>query len=250
MTAKPTAIVQARMTSTRLPGKIFRDLGGKPVLARVIDRLRRTQSIGSICIATTTNDTDNVVASFARENDLDCHRGSEQDVLARFHGAAHQTGAETIVRVTSDCPLIDPTIIDRVVRAFNTEAADYASNTVTRTYPIGMDTEVFTRAALDRAFIETDRPEEREHVTPYFYRNPQLFKIFDVPAPPDQTDQFLRLTLDTPEDFALISRIYSDLSPAGEIPSLQEILEYLCINPELRAVNDHIPHNWLKPASP
>lgn len=247
MTKRPTAIVQARMASTRLPAKIFKELGGKPVLFRVVERLRMTRLIGGICIATTTNASDDKVAAFADEIGADCFRGSELDVLARFQGAAAHVSAESIVRITSDCPLIDPDIVDLVVEAFLGNDAAYASNTVERTYPIGMDTEVFSRAALEEAAANATRPEEREHVTPYFYRHPDKFNVINIAAPAALRDPFLRLTLDTPEDFELLSRIYAALAPDAPNFRLQDVLAFLRQNEGLRALNDHVPHNWLKP---
>ena len=151
------AIIQARMGSSRLPGKVLKDLGGETVLGRVVRRLRGSRQISNIVVATTTEATDEVIVAECDRLQVLCFRGSEQDVLDRYYQAAHANAAEAVVRVTSDCPLIDPKLVDETVEVFRDEHADYASNVSPRTYPRGLDTEVFTFDALDRAWREAPR---------------------------------------------------------------------------------------------
>lgn len=246
MTAQPTiAIVQARMTSTRLPGKVLAPFCGRPALAHTIDRLRRTPLLDAVVIATSVNGTDDPVAELAEALGVTAFRGSELDVLQRFAGAAEAAGAGTIVRVTGDCPMIDPEIVNQVIQAFFATGADYASSALQRSYPIGMDAEVFTRRALDAAAAEADRADEREHVTPFIYRRPERFRLHNVSAPPSHRRPDLRLTLDTPEDQELISAVFDALYLENPMFSLDDILAHLDAHPHLCDINRHVPHKWL-----
>ncbi|UTW51654.1 glycosyltransferase family protein [bacterium SCSIO 12827] len=239
------AIIQARMTSTRLPGKVLSPLYGQPVLARVIERLGRAQSIDAIAVATTVNATDDPIAALTAELSVPCFRGSESDVLSRYLGTARMMQADAVIRITADCPLIDPAIVDLVASAFASYGADYAANTLTRSYPIGLDTEIFTFAALDRAQQSATRPDEREHVTPYIYRHPEFFSLHGIDAPPAHRHPNLRLTLDTPEDLQLITAVYDALYPENPEFCLDDVLTLLGSHPDLAKINQDVPHNWI-----
>lgn len=201
------AIVQARCGSARLPRKVLAPILGRPMLSWVAHRLRASRLINDIVIATTALPEDDEIVSLCQSKRWACFRGSEMDVLDRYRGAAEAFGADVIVRITSDCPLIDPTVTDLVVARFlaSAPAVDYASNCQRRTYPRGLDTEVFSMDALGRAAREDTLPEWREHVTPYLYRTGQ-FQLADVMNPIDYSG--LRWTVDTPEDLTLVRTIY------------------------------------------
>lgn len=203
------AVVQARVGSTRLPGKVLRDLGGATVLARVVRRVRRARRLDAVVVATTERSADDPLVAECEGLGVDVFRGSEDDVLARFCGAARAAGAEVVVRITADCPLIDPGVIDQVVAAFVAAAPDYASNTLVRTFPRGLDVEVMTRASLERAAREATEAYQRVHVTPYLYQHPELFRLLPVTGEVDASH--LRWTVDTAEDLALVRALYARL---------------------------------------
>jgi spore coat polysaccharide biosynthesis protein SpsF len=230
-------VVQARMGSTRLPGKVLESIGDRTMLAWVVRRLQHAIELDRVVVATTSNTCDDAIAAECHALNVAVFRGSEHDVLARYQTAAHGSGAGAVVRVTADCPLIDAAVVDRVVRTFLRSAADYASNTLVRTYPRGLDVEVFTTAALDRAAREARAPEEREHVTPYFYRHPELFKLASVESTVDLSGY--RWTVDTKEDLQLARAIYARL-PEGETSDLQHVLRVLAREPSLTAINAHV----------
>jgi len=200
------AIVQARMGSTRLPGKVMIDLGGKSVLQRVTERLQRADLLDQVMVATTTEDPDQAIVEECDRLGVAIFRGSEKDVLDRYYQAVLQTGATTVVRITADCPLIDPVVVDQTIRVFVEAKADYANNVTPRTYPRGLDVEVMTAAALERAWREAHLPHEREHVTPYLYEHPGLFQLAFHSGASDYSRY--RWTLDTPEDLELLKRLY------------------------------------------
>lgn len=170
------AIVQARMGSTRLPNKVLKDLCGRPLVWQVINRVKASRKIDKIILATTQNPNDAALENWAGENDIPCYRGSEDDVLDRFYNAARLFKADVIVRITPDDPFKDPAIIDQVIDLFEEEKLDFAYNNKPATFPEGLDTEVFSFQALERAWTEAKDPFEREHVTQYFYRHPELFR--------------------------------------------------------------------------
>ena len=234
---KIVAIVQARMGSTRLPGKVLRDLAGKRMIERVLERVRRADSVDEVVVATSDLPGDDPLAGWLAASHHACLRGSEQDVLARFSGAAAQTGADAIVRITADCPLIDPGVIDDVVAAFRAGPFDYASNVLPRrTFPRGLDTEIFTRTALEICAREATDASSREHVTPFIHRHPERFSLHGIEADADYSGH--RWTVDTPEDFALIEKIYSALGEACF--SWKDVLRVLGENPAWSEINRHI----------
>lgn len=200
------AVVQARMGSTRLPGKVLADLEGRPMLAWVLERLGRARTLDAVAVATSTEPGDDPVAELCRRLDVPVFRGSEEDVLDRYAGAARRFRADAVVRITADCPLVDPEVVDRVIERFRDAGADYASNTLERTYPQGLDVEVFRREALERAAREAREPWERAHVTPYVYRHPEIFALESVTHDRDLSRH--RWTVDTREDLELVRALY------------------------------------------
>jgi len=233
-------IIQARMTSTRLPGKILKTVLGKPLLEYQIERLRRVQYADSIIIATTLNETDQPIIDFCNAMDIPFFRGSEEDVLSRYFYAAEKYKADTVVRITSDCPLIDPGVIDKVVQCFtgNYPQFDYVSNTQTRSYPRGMDTEVFSARILKEIFYEAKDQSDREHVTGFIYRNTNKYRSANVSHLENYSAY--RLTVDTAEDFELIRRIIECLYPVNPLFALEDIIKLLKDNPDLPLINSHI----------
>jgi len=193
------AIIQARMGSTRLPGKVLMDLFGKTVLEHVIDRVKICPLVDKIVVATTTLPIDDVIVQECARINIHTFRGSSEDVLSRYYGAAKESGADIIIRVTSDCPLFDPDVLTNMLERFN---VDYLSNTIKRTFPKGLDAEIFTMSTLERAHIEATDDYDREHVTPYIYNNPDKFVLSSFEDVNDNSNQ--RLTLDTPEDWEII----------------------------------------------
>ncbi|CAN5918966.1 glycosyltransferase family protein [soil metagenome] len=236
---KRVAIVQARMTSQRLPGKILVDVAGKPMLSQELARLRRAKNLDAIVIATTTNASDDPVVDLARHEGVQSFRGDEHDVLGRFVGAAKASNADIVVRITGDCPLIDPEVVDRVIaRACDVDdRCDYASNTIERTYPRGLDTEALHVDVLERiARLATSQPA-REHVTYFLHRErPEKFEIRQVTRDGDATD--LRWTVDTDDDLALIRRLFTEHDGANA--NCEQLIAAVRARPDLVALNDHV----------
>ena len=209
------AILQARMRSTRLPGKVLADVGGAPLLVRELERLERATRLDDIVIATSTNSADDPIAELAALRGTRCYRGEEGDVLARYVGAARESRADVVIRVTADCPLIDPDTVDRVTDTLlaSPGGADYASNVIRRTYPRGLDAEAFHADVLERTARLATSPESREHVTWFVYRErPDLWSLRSVEDTADNSD--LQWTVDTAADLARVRRIYVDLGLA------------------------------------
>lgn len=243
---KIIATIEARMTSSRLPGKVLLPAQGKPMLARMVERLRMVPSLDGIVVATTVNATDDPIEALAKELGIGCWRGSEDDVLARVLDAAQAFEADVIVELTGDCPLIDPAIVEQCVQDYKAAGVDYLSNILERTYPIGMDTQVFATKILADVASRTDDPTDHEHVSLYIYRHPELYSLKNVPAPAEHFDPELRLTLDTKQDYELIDTVFSALLPAkGAGFSLGDVLTLLKAHPELRKINDHVAHRWV-----
>lgn len=247
---KIVAIVQARMGSTRLPGKVLKTLGGKSVLAQVLGRVRSCRTLTSVAVATSTLAEDEAVVDEAKRCGAVVVRGDALDVLARYGRAADETEADVVVRVTSDCPLFDGGLLETMLGAFLAGRAaarplDYLSNTIVRSYPRGLDCEIFTRAALKRAVADARTPSQREHVTPYFYQNPTLFSVEQFARLPDLSHH--RWTLDTPEDWALLSRVFEALGPCGEIFETERVLSLLAEKPEWVALNAGVEQKKVLP---
>lgn len=237
---KIVCIVQARVGSTRLPGKVLKEICGKIVLEHVIDRLKRIKNIDEIVIATTTSEKDNVIVKECQRLAVRYFRGSEEDVLARYYYAAKENNADVVVRVTSDCPLIDAKVSENIIQFYidNKDNYEYVSNTIDRVYPRGLDTEIFSFNALEKAFDEATSKRDKEHVTPYIWDNPKIFKIAQYKNGEDYSD--LRWTLDTEEDFNLITKVYEHFKEKGNNFGMKEILELFNERPELLKINAHI----------
>jgi len=233
-------IVQARMTSTRLSGKVLKQVLGKPLLGYVIERLRRVSGANDLVIATTTNRADVPIVQLCQALGVNYFRGDENNVLQRYYQAAVQAKADVIVRVTSDCPLTDPEIIDKAITYFidNAPKFDYVSNCITRTYPRGVDVEVFSFDALELAFKEATLPAELEHVTPYIHRRPELFTLGSITQ--DQDLSFHRWTVDEEADFQLIKTILEALYPAKPKFAMQDVLSLLSQHPAWIKINAHV----------
>jgi spore coat polysaccharide biosynthesis protein SpsF len=236
---KTVAIIQARMTSTRLPGKVLAEVAGKPMLYLVVSRAQHTRTLDLTVVATSDRPTDDVLAKFCSEAKISCFRGSEDDVLDRYYQAAKQFKADVIVRLTADCPLLDPVVIDRVVHVFESGSYDYVSNTIRPTYPDGLDTEVFLYRALERAWRGARLKSEREHVTPYIWRQPTLFRLFNVEHAEDLSS--LRWTVDEPQDLEFVRAVYSYFGSSSF--GMIEILDLLRERPELSRINAGIKRN-------
>ena len=240
---KILAIVQARMGSSRLPGKALKDIQGRSMLARVVRRAQRSSLIDRLIVATTDKEADDAIASECKVLGVSVFRGSEDDVLDRYYQAAKAFSAEAVVRITSDCPLIDPDVIDRVVRVFLDNRPDYASNTIENTYPRGLDVEVFTFSALEKAWRNASRDFERVHVTPYIYLHPELFRKLSVTG--EKNLSFYRWTVDTAEDLALVRAIYEKMGGDDHF-SWRDVLELFEREPCLAELNRHIRQKSLE----
>ncbi len=233
------AIIQARMSSTRLPGKVMKEICGHPVLFHVVNRLRSSSLIDRIMVATTVEPSDGVIERWCGENNVECHRGSLNDVLERYYEAALKAGAATIVRITADCPLIDPEIVDTVIEKFAEGGWDHAGTEAT--YPDGLDTEVFGFRALEKAHREARLASEREHVTPYIWKNRDIFRVVAVRNAVDLS--YMRWTVDDERDFTLVTRIFEGFGCADRVLHMGEIVEFLDRNPELLSINSSTMRN-------
>lgn len=244
-TKKIVAIIQARMGSTRLPGKILKKVQGKTLLEIQVERLKQSTLIQQVIVATTTQAQDDVVVYLCKQLNIDFCRGSEEDVLSRYYEAAVQSNANVIVRLTSDCPLIDPMIVDEVIASYvkQQDVFDYVSNTLERTYPRGLDVEVFSFEALEKASKEAILQRDREHVTAYFYSNPDLFQIAQVKGKQNYSN--FRWTVDTPEDFDLIQRILNELYEDNKLFYMHDVVQLLSRYPEWTDINAHIEQKKL-----
>ena len=239
-------IVQARMTSTRLPGKVLIPVLGKPLLEFEIERLQRVRRADGIIIATTTNDTDQPIIDLAERLGIKAFRGSEEDVLSRYFDAAKENDFDVIVRITSDCPLIDPAVVDDVIGAYleNAEKCDYVSNCLNRTFPRGMDTEVFPFSLLEKIYYEAIEQPYREHVTSYIYEDSLKFRLLNVAFQRDESHH--RWTVDTAEDFKLIENILETLYPINPLFELEEVLALMSAHPNWFEINSQIEQKKLR----
>jgi spore coat polysaccharide biosynthesis protein SpsF len=240
---KTIVIIQARMSSTRLPGKILLPLGNKSVLAHVVQRIKRCDIVDEVMVATTTFTADDATASECEKIGVKHFRGSSDNVLERYYLAAKMENADVVIRITSDCPFIDPDILTAMLNKFNTENPDYLSNTTTRTYPRGFDIEIFTFAALENAYKNAKADYEKEHVTPYIYLNPQKFTLSTYSDGFDNSG--LRVTLDTEEDWEVIRQVYLGITKNNADFSYNDVVNYLRQNPDIAAINAEIEQKKL-----
>lgn len=219
------AILQARLSSTRLPGKVLMPLFGKPMLERQIERIRRAQTLSRIVVATSTESSDDPLAALCQEIGIACFRGSLNDVLDRFYHAASGPGVEHVVRLTGDCPLADWSVIDRAVSTCLSGAYDYVSNGMEPTFPDGLDVEVMRFSVLEEAWREARLPSEREHVTPFIYNNPQRYRLFNIVNDVDLSA--LRWTVDEAQDLRFVEAVYAALYPANPAFTMRDVLTLL-----------------------
>lgn len=229
------AILQARMGSSRLPGKVLKPVLGRPLLEMQIQRLRRARSLDRIIVATSLAAADDPIAELAAGLGLECFRGSQDDVLDRYYQAALPRHPRHVVRVTGDCPLLDPEVIDELAGFFLAGGHDLACNTIRPTFPDGLDAWIMTFAALATAWENARLPSEREHVTQYIQNRPQVFKLGNLEREPDLSH--LRWTVDEPEDLAFVRLVYESLYPNNPEFGTQDILEFLERNPQAREIN-------------
>ena len=238
-------IIQARMGSTRLPGKVMMELQGKSVLSHVIDRLKQSRLLNTIIVATTDKEEDSIIAKEALGNGAKVFRGSEQNVLSRYYFAAKENNLDVIVRVTSDCPLIDSKILDDLLGFYLSNHYDIVSNAgpelTQRTYPRGLDVEIFTFEVLEMTFINATQLYQKEHVTPYIYESSNRVYIYKN----EFNYSNHRWTLDTKEDFRLISEIYANLYHGKHDFYMSDILNLFRKNPDLMLLNEHIEQKKL-----
>jgi len=237
---KIVAIIQARMGSTRLPGKVLRDIGGEPMLVRDVHRVMQSTMIHTVVVATSNGHSDDPIIALCKEHGWDSFRGDELDVLDRFYQCAKLYKADIIVRITADCPLIDADVIDRVIQDFvyHLPGIDYASNVLPiRTFPRGLDTEVISFKALERSWLEDTNSKWREHVTQYIHHHPNWFTIHCVENDPDLSS--FRWTVDTREDLEFVKKIYEYFT--DDRFSWKEILTVLKAHPELLEINLNVP---------
>jgi len=227
------ALIQARMGSSRFPGKVLEDLCGRPMLWHVVNRVGKARSLDKVVVATTDGAVDDPIAQFCEREGIVCFRGSEQDVLDRFYRAAEANAADVVVRITADCPLIDPAVIDKVVARFERGDCDYASNALRYTYPDGLDTEVFSFAALERAWREARKPSEREHVTPYLRTDG--FRAVNVESELPVSPAQYRWTVDHPQDLQFVRGVYEAFSANGDF-GFQEVFDLLKERPGLATI--------------
>jgi len=233
-------IIQARMGSTRLPGKVLLPVAGRPLLEHLVHRMRHVPHVDALVVATTTNPLDDAIAAFCNQHSLHCFRGSEEDVLARYYEAAKSFGAEVVVRITADCPLMDPGILTSAIAAFrqNYDDLDYFSNTLRRSFPRGLDIEMMRFSILEKAFFEANTSYSREHVTPFVIHNAHQFRLGNFFSRRDLSK--LRLTVDTKEDFTLIQNIITALLPEKPDFTLDDIVALLEKHPEWKGINAHV----------
>ena len=234
---KVVAIVQARMGSSRCPGKVLADVVGRPLLWHVVQRARRVRAVDQVIVATTAKPADDAVEAFCEQHEISCFRGSENDVLDRYYQAAKNSRAEAVVRITADCPVLDSEVVDRVMEVYLAGGYDYVTNGLVFTYPDGLEAEVFSFAALEKTWREARRAADREHASMYMQTS-GLFRVKNVENDVDLSARNLRWTVDEPQDLEFVRAVYARLySERRPFFGLKEILELLDREPELEAIN-------------
>jgi len=237
---KIVATIEARMTSSRLPGKVMLPAAGKSMLEHLINRLKQVPSLQEIVLATTVNVTDDCLVLEAKRLGVKYFRGSEEDVLERVLDAAASVAADIIVEITGDCPIIDPLLVEQTIQMFLHNECDYLSNTHVQSYPIGMDTQVYRYETLKRSAAMTQDPLDHEHVTYHIVRNPQLFSQIALIAPPDCSWPGLGLTLDEPQDYQLLKTLIEHFGEENPFFSCREAVAHLRRHPELLRINEDV----------
>lgn len=235
------ALLQARTSSSRLPGKVLLPILGEPMLARHIERLQRSRHIDPLVVATSSEASDDALAALCARIDIACHRGSLNDVLDRFHSAALPYQPEHVIRLTGDCPLADPAVIDACIDFHLGGNYDYTTNALQPTFPDGLDIEVFRFSCLQEAWQEATLNSEREHVTPFINKRPERYRIGHYKQADDTS--WLRWTVDNPEDFQVVDTIYQALYPSKQDFAMADILAFLAVHPEVARLNADITRN-------
>ena len=231
--------IEARMTSSRLPGKMLMEIGGMPALAYMVERVRRTPSIDRVVLATTVNDTDDPLVALAEELGIGWHRGSEEDVLGRVLDTARAHDIDAIVGLTGDCCFMDPGVVEEVIQHYLRGQADYVANFLEPSYPSGMQAQIYATEILADVAARTNDAEDREHVSLFIYRNPDIYKVEGVRAPADLIAPDINLTLDWVEDLDLMRQVHDALAPSNPDFGVAEIVELFRRRPGLKAVNGH-----------
>ena len=230
-------ILQARMSSTRLPGKVMKPLLGESMIKRQIDRIKQSKKIDQLCVATSSDPSDDIIESYCQKSRWDCFRGSLNNVLDRYYQASLPYQPDHIVRLTADCPLSDPEIIDLVLSEHIKTNADYSSNTIQLTFPDGLDVEIFTSATLKKTWQHAKHPDELEHVTRYIHTHPEIFSCHNVAGKSDLSH--LRWTVDTSQDFEIVSKIFEKLFPLNSVFNMKDILNIIEADPALKINSIH-----------
>jgi len=241
------AIIEARMTSSRLPGKVLLPALDRPMLAHLTRRLKTVPSIDEIVLATTTNAADDVLVEFAEKDGISVFRGSEDDVMSRVIGAADSVQADVIVEITGDCPIVDPDLVEQTIRIYKRNEAQYAANSYISSYPDGMDTQVFSVGALKRSYSMTDDPLDREHVSRYIVNHPEIFSHVYLIAPPSLHWPGLKLTLDEPTDYELILKLIEYFGEENPLFGCGEIINVLRNNMEWLEINSQVQRKGIRP---
>lgn len=243
-------VVQARMGSSRLPGKVLLPLAGQPLLVRMVERVQRARLAGTVVVATTTEPADDALAAMCAAHGLPCFRGDALDLLDRHYQAARHYGAAVVLKIPSDCPLIDPAVIDQVLGVYldDPEAYDFVSNLHPATFPDGNDVEIMRFSALETAWREARRPLEREHTTPYFWENPERFRLANVRwESGNDFSMSHRWTIDYPEDYAFIAAVYEALYYQNPAFGLVDVLQLTDARPDIAQLNAHLAGvNWYR----
>lgn len=238
---KIVSTIEARMTSSRLPGKVMMKAAEKPMLEHLVNRLKTVKSIDEIIIATTKNESDDIIQKLADSLSVQCFRGSEEDVLNRVLGAANHIKGDIIVEITGDCPIIDTGIIEQTIQVYLNNEVDYVSNNNVKSYPDGMDVQVFSSKVLERSSKMTNDLLDLEHVTLHIRNNPNLFSRINLISPPELFYPELGLTLDEAEDYLLLKNIIEHfVKEENPYFSCLEVIKYLNKNSELLSINNHI----------
>ena len=240
-------VIQARTSSSRLPNKVLFPLCGEPLLIQMVERVKKAKFAGTVIVATSNDTSDNIISSLCHTNNIKCFRGSIDDLLDRHYKVAIQYGANAVVKIPSDCPLIDPDIIDKVIEYYidNHPSFDYVSNLHPASYPDGNDVEIMSFRALESAWEEAERQLEREHTTPYIWENPDKFTIGNVTWETGMDFSMShRWTIDYEEDYQFINQVYNELFPKNRSFGINDILKLLNDKPELRLVNQEFAGNY------
>lgn len=237
---KIVATIEARMTSSRLPGKVLLPIGGMPVLEMMINRLKRSRYLDGICIATTTNKNDDPVEELGRRLEVDVFRGSESDVLGRVVGAAQSVGADIVVEAMADSPFVDPELVDRGIEEFFTHDVDYAANCIKDTYAVGFEVQVFPVKVLAETATLTDDIVDRTHVTYYIYKHPEKYQVYNWEAPQELVAPKFRMTLDEESDYRAICTVAEALLPEHPNFTVADVTNYLRAHPEVVAINNNV----------